>query len=163
MTYRSYLSTTNLPDVFRALAHAAGIEEEPAANLAVVVAEDDPVNRRMLSAFLTKCGAQFEVYVNGADLLTGVGDGRPNVAIVDYHMPVMDGPKCAQRLRDRLGVDIRIILMTGDVSFDNSDALFDTILIKPVRLGMFRKAIGAFSRSTLPISPAPSRPATGPA
>ncbi len=134
-----------IPGVFLALAHAAGIEEEPKGRLAVVVADDEPVNRRMLSAFLTKCGAQYEVYVNGADLLAGVGDGRPDIAIVDYHMPVMDGPECARRLRDRLGADIHLILMTGDVSFDNTDDLFDTILIKPVRLTEFRKAVGQLS------------------
>ncbi len=137
--------------VYRAFEHKLGIERAatPVTNAFVVVADDEAINLRMLSAFLTKCGAQHEVYANGAELLAGVGDGRPDIAVVDYHMPVMEGPECARRLRDRLGADILLILMTGDATYNDEAGIFDAILIKPVRLADFKKAIGAVAHADL--------------
>jgi CheY-like chemotaxis protein len=66
----------------------------------VLIAEDDPVSRRMLQALLTKWGYEPVVTVDGAQALEALEshDG-PRLAILDWMMPELDGVEVCRRIR----------------------------------------------------------------
>jgi signal transduction histidine kinase/ActR/RegA family two-component response regulator len=105
----------------------------------VLVIEDDQDAREMLRMVLQLAG--HVVYdaadgVRGLELLNGE---RPDVAIIDIGLPVMDGYQIAKRIRaEPHGRDILLLALTGystssdvDRSFEHG---FDYHLVKPVDL-----------------------------
>jgi diguanylate cyclase (GGDEF)-like protein len=75
--------------------------KEDIAN-SILVAEDDPVSRRVLEAFLVKWGFQVVTAMDGLDALRILESAAaPPLAILDWMMPGMEGPQVCQRVRAR--------------------------------------------------------------
>ena len=66
----------------------------------ILIAEDDPVSRRMLEAFLQKWGYQVVTAADGLDAVRILeSDQAPALAILDWMMPGLEGPQVCQRVR----------------------------------------------------------------
>jgi DNA-binding response OmpR family regulator len=66
----------------------------------VLIAEDDPVSRRLLEASLNKWGYEVVVTSDGAEAWEALrSGGAAALAILDWMMPGMDGPQICQRVR----------------------------------------------------------------
>ena len=73
--------------------------KEDIAN-SILVAEDDPVSRRILEAFLVKWGFQVVTAMDGLDALRILESAAaPPLAILDWMMPGLEGPQVCQRVR----------------------------------------------------------------
>jgi two-component system, cell cycle response regulator len=68
----------------------------------VLIAEDDPVSRRILNTFLVKWGYDVTVVTDGAAALAVLeGDHSPRLAVLDWMMPGLEGVQVCQRIRER--------------------------------------------------------------
>jgi CheY-like chemotaxis protein len=70
----------------------------------ILVADDAPDNRRLISLFLSKAGAQVTVAENGKQAYEAAIDrwraGRPfDLIVIDMQMPVLDGYQATKMLR----------------------------------------------------------------
>lgn len=66
----------------------------------ILIAEDDPISRRMLQAFLVKWGYQVELAADGMEALSKLElAGAPQLAVLDWMMPGLEGPEVCQRVR----------------------------------------------------------------
>lgn len=81
----------------------------------ILIAEDDPVSRRMLEAFLQKSGYQVVTAVDGLDALRILeSENAPALAVLDWMMPGLEGPQVCQRVRARPDRPYTyILLLTG--------------------------------------------------
>jgi CheY-like chemotaxis protein len=81
----------------------------------ILIAEDDVVSRRVLEATLGKWGYQVVATGDGLQALDAVGKGTlPELAILDWMMPGMDGPDVCRSLRERPdGAGLYVILLTA--------------------------------------------------
>ena len=80
----------------------------------ILVAEDEPVSRRLLEATLVSSGYDVASVSDGAyawDLLQRERDIR--LAVLDWMMPEMDGIEVCRQLRQRTGDYVYIILLTA--------------------------------------------------
>ena len=67
----------------------------------ILIAEDDPVSRRMLEAFLRKSGYEVEVATDGIEALRALEKMyAPPLAILDWMMPGLEGTQICQRIRE---------------------------------------------------------------
>ena len=70
--------------------------------------------------------------------------------LIDWHMPDLDGPALAQRMRS-IRPDVEILLMTGDESHANAQAagggFADGVLVKPFVLDELEQALEPHSRA----------------
>lgn len=67
----------------------------------ILIAEDDPVSRRMLQGFLSKWGYQVEAAADGLEALRILeGDCPPPLAVLDWMMPGLEGPEVCERVRE---------------------------------------------------------------
>lgn len=66
----------------------------------VLVAEDNPVNRKVASAMLERVGCTVRTAKDGGEALQIATAGGVDVVLMDVHMPVMDGYDAARRIRD---------------------------------------------------------------
>lgn len=66
----------------------------------ILIAEDDLTSRTLLVAVLKKEGHEVEVTVNGAEALQAMQrTDSPSLVILDWMMPVIDGPEVVRRVR----------------------------------------------------------------
>lgn len=81
----------------------------------ILVAEDDPVSRRMLEAFLVKWGYQVVTAANGSDALRILeAEDAPSLAVLDWMMPGLEGPQICRRVREHLDHPyVYILLLTA--------------------------------------------------
>jgi signal transduction histidine kinase/CheY-like chemotaxis protein len=109
------------------------------SGLSVLVVDDAPSNRKLVSRLLKSKGIVCQEAENGREAVTMVmsGDHHFQVILMDYEMPVMDGPSAAKKLRD-LKCELLIIGLTGNVLpedkeyFLNNGANF--VLSKPLNV-----------------------------
>jgi CheY-like chemotaxis protein len=83
-------------------------------SLHVVLAEDDPDIRLVARLALKKAGYRVTAVTNGRELLEKVAEDRPDVILLDWMMPEMDGAEACARLKaDPATASLPIIFMTA--------------------------------------------------
>jgi CheY-like chemotaxis protein len=81
-------------------------------NKKILVADDDPLMRKLLSAVLTFYGYDIECVSNGKEAIALVETGSYDILITDYLMPEMNGIDLIKKARD-IKKSLTIIGMRG--------------------------------------------------
>ena len=81
----------------------------------ILIAEDDAISRRLLETILKKWGYEVMVACDGAQAWESLQtENAPQLAILDWMMPEMDGVEVCSRVRDRsIGPYVYILLLTA--------------------------------------------------
>jgi len=77
----------------------------------VLVVDDDPTIREMLTEYLASHGYEVSVSQDGASMRAEIERALPDVILLDVQMPGEDGLTLARYLRERY--DVGIIMVTG--------------------------------------------------
>ena len=96
----------------------------PSVPRRILMAEDNPVNQRLISLILRNAGHSIDIVGNGKEALEAVQRGSYDVVLMDIRMPVMDGVMATQLIRqlDGPGRHIPIIAVTANlVNGDRED------------------------------------------
>ncbi|HUJ60971.1 MAG TPA: PAS domain S-box protein [Kofleriaceae bacterium] len=142
--------SVNLP-----LAAALDADERPAAVRApaiareprrVLVVDDNADALELLAEALAAAGHDVRTALDPAAALEIARDFRPEIAIVDIGLPVMDGYELASRLRSELGdATLAVIALTGygqeSDRARSADAGFLAHFVKPVDVQRLSEAI----------------------
>jgi len=113
-------------------------EAVAARALRVLVAEDHPVNQKVVTLMLEACGCSPVVVADGAQALTAFRQGGWDLVLMDMQMPVMDGLAATRALRAFEGAGPRtpvIMLSANAMEAHRHDALAagaDLHLSKPI-------------------------------
>jgi two-component system sensor histidine kinase/response regulator len=121
----------------------------PSAGLRILLAEDNAINRHLISRILEKMGHTVAVAAEGKAALALLSQQEFDLIAMDMQMPVMDGIEATRVLRrQELGTlrHIPIIAITAN-AFDEDrrkciDAGMDGYVIKPVTSQAIRDEIG---------------------
>jgi len=116
----------------------------------VLLAEDHPVNRRVIERQLNTLGYAVELAVDGREALECWRQDRFGLLITDCHMPEMDGFELTQAIRDaetaeNIGRHTPIVAATANALAGEADnciaAGMDDYLSKPVTLEALKRAL----------------------
>ncbi len=91
----------------------------------VLIADDEPIVRRLLEMALRAAGRRVLTAANGAEALRLYQDreGRVNLVLLDVQMPELDGPQTLAALR-RITPDVRVAFMSGgSATYSDEDLL----------------------------------------
>jgi two-component system cell cycle response regulator len=103
----------------------------------ILVADDDPVSRRMMQRMLERNGYEVSVVSDGRSAFRELeDDAGPKLALIDWMMPELDGPGVCREIRlKRDGSYVYIVLLTSKQSDDDIveglEAGADDYLTKP--------------------------------
>lgn len=103
---------------------AAGTTAASTAPLAwrgkgILLIEEDPELRRLLTQFLEGLGHRIEAVSDGPSALARVAGGafRPDIILTDYNLPNgMSGTEAVTALRSRLDEPVASLVLTGEIS-----------------------------------------------
>jgi two-component system, NtrC family, response regulator AtoC len=106
------------------------------STLQILVVDDEPAIRQILSASMTRAGHSVEVAASGRAALMRLSKGDVEVALCDINMPDLTGIEVVREAR-AAGVDTTFIMMTAYSSVDTAiEAMkagaFD-YMVKPLR------------------------------
>jgi CheY-like chemotaxis protein len=80
----------------------------------VLVVDDNRDGAELISDFLSNAGHEVQIANDPSQALSMAGAFRPEIAILDIGLPVMDGYALAHELRDRMGATSPILIaLTG--------------------------------------------------
>ncbi len=136
-------SSFRLEAPFRlAEAAAAAVEDEPPMHpLHVLVVDDDAVNREVAEAMLLDLGHMPTVVADGLAAIEAARRQLFDAALLDLHMPGLDGIETALRMRDLPVPPDRMIALTADVSAESRERLVRAGIDQIVRKPLLRKAL----------------------
>jgi CheY-like chemotaxis protein len=106
----------------------------------ILVAEDNPVNQKVVARMLEKLGCQVDIASNGVDAVRMAAANNYDAIFMDCHMPEMDGFEATRTIRTVIPADVvpPIIALTARAIDGDSDSCLasgmDDYLSKPVTL-----------------------------
>jgi GAF domain-containing protein/CheY-like chemotaxis protein len=111
---------------------AAGIPAELTGK-SILVVDDNAINRRILDLQTEAWGLRCRSFPSATDALASLEGGEEyDLAILDMHMPGMDGLELATHLRS-LRPDLPLVLYTSLGGAEADDPIFAGVLAKPVK------------------------------
>lgn len=127
----------------------------------VLVVEDNAVNRELAVAMLERLGYRADVVASGAEALGALARTTYDAALMDCHMPGMDGYEATAEIRrgEAGGRHTPIIAMTGSAMPGDRErciaAGMDDYISKPVQLGELARLLDLWTGSTDERNPPP--------
>ena len=107
----------------------------------ILVAEDDPTIRQLMSTLLSRCGFDCTTVDNGRHAVDAWEQQDYDLIFMDVQMPVMDGFKATRMIREKEAVrggHIPIIAITAHAMREDMqqclDSGMDDYLSKPIDL-----------------------------
>ena len=107
-------------------------------SLRILVAEDNGTNRKIISMILERAGHTVDLAENGEQALDLIESNRYDLAILDMHMPVMNGLEAVRihRVTARHEPHMPIIILTANATTEArrecEEAGADAFLTKPI-------------------------------
>ncbi len=132
----------------------------------VLVVDDNATNRRVLSLQAAKWGMKCRASGSPSEALSWLEAGEDfDLAVLDMHMPEMDGIDLARRIRER-NVELPLVLFSslGRREAGDDERLFNAYLAKPIRQSqLFDTLVGLLARDVAPkVEAAPGKPQLDP-
>ena len=120
--------------------------------LRVLIVDDNVDAAEMLAEWLVAVGHDAQVASDGPTALEIAAEFKPDVALLDIGLPVMDGYEVARRLRELPGASkTRLIALTGYGQESDHErsrrAGFEEHLVKPVDLDAITQAVSVPKQS----------------
>ncbi len=137
---------------------AAWVERPEGAELdrlAILLAEDNPVNQKVAQLMLRRLGCRANLATTGIEVLEMVAARAYDVILMDVQMPGMDGLEATRRIRAGAARGRPwIVAMTAHAMAEDRDrclaAGMDAYLAKPMELAQVEEALRAGLAATMP-------------
>ena len=113
----------------------------------VLLAEDDAVNRTMVTQLLEKMGHETHAVPDGAEALAAIHEQAYDIILMDVQMPELDGLEATRRLRHEMPSKEQpyVVALTASVTEDDRrrclKAGMDAFLSKPIRKDELAEAL----------------------
>ena len=141
----------NGPIATRHMAH-----ELSCKGMRILLAEDNPVNVKLMKVHLEAFGCTFDTVANGQDACDALKKNNYDAVLMDVQMPIMNGLDATKMIRKEINSQVPIIAVTASALQEELKKCYqsgmDDILSKPInaealkeKLRLWRKAESSHS------------------
>ncbi len=117
----------------------------------VLLAEDDPVNRELISTMARSVGCQLSLVGNGKEALDILQQETYDLVLMDISMPVMDGLAATTQIRNfaagHVNYQVPIVALTAHAMEEDIDRFIGSgvnqVLTKPLSIEALKEVIGS--------------------
>jgi CheY-like chemotaxis protein len=127
---------------------APELAESQPTPLRILVAEDNPVNQKVVEMMLRKLGLSAQIVNNGREAVAAVQQSEFDLIFLDVQMAVLDGIGAAREIRRLYEGKVRrpeLIAVTANAFKEDGEACLaagmDSYMAKPVTLERLREAV----------------------
>ncbi|MCY3024247.1 MAG: response regulator, partial [Planctomycetota bacterium] len=120
-------------------------------NMKILVAEDNPVNVKLVVRLLERAGVRADIADNGVKALQALKQKDYDLALMDVQMPEMDGVQVTQAVRElekRTSRHVPIVALTAHSMKGDREKLLasgmDDYLSKPLNAGQFYEMVAKY-------------------
>jgi len=122
---------------------------ESPSMIKVLLADDDAVNRLVLSKQLSRLGCEVDLAVNGAEAVAKVNLTDYALVFMDCRMPIMDGFMATQEIKRKVASPPPIIAITANTTPDDKQHCSEVGMVdfvgKPVRKTELERVIARWA------------------
>lgn len=119
--------------------------------LRLLVAEDNPLNQKLILRVLNKLGYQPHLANDGREVMDCMKENIYDIILMDIQMPNMDGLQATSLIRQTYGNKPLILALTANAMNDDKEACFKAgmngYLSKPLKLKLLVEALAHFYQS----------------
>jgi signal transduction histidine kinase/DNA-binding NarL/FixJ family response regulator len=130
----------------------------------VLLVEDTPEIRSLVTMYLTRAGLNVHGVENGAQALAAVAADSYDLVMMDIQMPVMDGVSAMRKLREA-NYSVPVVALTANAMKDEREtyrqAGFSEFLAKPVDRTQLNQVLRKFLKANAAAADAPIRSTVG--
>ena len=132
---------------------AGAAEVSPIEPMHILLAEDNPINRRLMSGLLTREGHRVVAVEDGRKALGAIAAHPFDLVLMDMQMPELDGISATRAIRalDAPACNTPILAISADSQPERRRVYFeagiDSFLAKPIVSGQLLDMIGKMRRS----------------
>ncbi len=127
----------------------------------VLLAEDNPMNRRLVEEILGDAGINLDTVENGRLAMEAVQQSAYDAVLMDMQMPEMDGIQATREIRKTIPADkLPIIAMTANAMQSDRDACagagMNDFLSKPIDAAQVLRVLGKWVQANPDAAPLPA-------
>lgn len=132
--------------------------------LHLLIAEDNPVNQKLVVRVLQQLGYRADVAANGLEVLDALKRQRYDIVFMDIQMPEMDGMEATGRIKTDFPADRQPVVIAVTANAMEGDrerclaAGMDDYITKPIRLNAVQEAILRWSGKAQHVSATEIKP-----
>ena len=106
-------------------------------NKTILIIDEDADYRELMTLFLQLEGIDTISAANGVDAMGIIGSPPPDLIITEWNLPMMDGLRLLQWLREESGHKIPVLVLTASDTTDIEQRAWKAgaagVILKPVR------------------------------
>lgn len=130
----------------------------------VLVAEDNPINQKIVRIMLQKAGCEVLAVDDGNKAVEAIQTTPFDLVLMDLHMPQLDGLQATKRIRslDSHIREVPIVALTASAFTDDRDrclaAGMNDFITKPIKLDYLLEKCAYWARRTAESADRPEAP-----
>ena len=114
----------------------------------ILVAEDNPVNQKVIIGMLKRLGFNADIANNGAEVLEALGRDAYELIFMDCQMPILDGYEATRAIRASASEHIPIVALTANAMPGDEEkclaAGMDDYIAKPLSIITIQKTLDKY-------------------
>lgn len=100
----------------------------------VLIVEDDPDVRRLYALGLNRYGFEVKLATNGAEAIERINAEKPDIVLLDWLMPLMDGNEVLGKLGENGNRSVPVIVISGQPAPEKLPERIRSWLTKPISI-----------------------------
>lgn len=114
----------------------------------ILVAEDNPVNQKVIIGMLKRLGFSADIANNGAEVIKALGQDGYELIFMDCQMPILDGYEATKVIRASESEHIPIVALTANAMPGDEEkclaAGMDDYIAKPLSIITIQKTLDKY-------------------